>query len=105
MRIAGSEDHLYHRDCPECGQDDLAIVEHLGLQCLFLWCGECNANWRTPEAVGGACWVRGDDTKSLANSRAADESAIRKYGWERYRVYRFGETIFDGCVPSDQAGS
>jgi hypothetical protein len=98
MQINDREE-LYHRDCPYCEQDVLAIVEDLVAQRLFLWCGECDATWLAPEDVGKS------DVPSVPSSergryRNADGATIRRFGWDRYKVYCGKQVIFDGAVPS-----
>jgi hypothetical protein len=75
------------------------------MQRLFLWCGVCDAAWLAPEDVGRRSAPSVDVSeliKDVTSCRDADEATVRRYGWDRYPMYRLGKTLFGGTDPSEE---
>ena len=82
--------YYWTRNCSNCGQGRLLILENLNEQTLYLHCEECEWGWRDPE--------KSDDPKngfltitSPFATRAPNLEEIRERGWERFVAGSFEE--------------
>jgi hypothetical protein len=83
---------IYHwtRNCPNCGQGRVLILENLNERKLYLHCEECEWGWRDPERATDAK----DGFLTLNESfqtRVPTSEEIRERGWAPYVSGTFEE--------------